>query len=166
MEDFKVPLGYPPVTLYSFSVHPTPDASIVAKGPQTIYAVRSVVNPGESARIGNDGGFISDYWESNSYRLEYLSSLLDLPEDDIQFNKYFSMVWYGPAQYAQDITLLCSRMLNKYDRILALLQDAGLISRSEAETLESSILVNLTDFRKDKKIKLPEINLNRVIIKQ
>jgi hypothetical protein len=166
IEDFKVPIGYPPVTVYSLSDRSSPDAGIIAKGPRTIYAIKAVINPGASARIQNGGGFISDYWESNAYRLEYLSSMLDLPKDDIQFNKHFTMVWNGPAQFAQDLTLLCDRILEKYDRILALLLDADLISRSEAETLESSIFLKFSDFRRDKNIELPEIDLNRVLIEK
>ncbi len=162
IEDFRVPMGYPPISVYGLTDHLTPD--LIAKGPKPIYATETVINPGESAQLGNGGGRLADYWESNAYRLEFLSSWLDLPKDEIQFNKYFSMVWNGPVQFTEEITLLCDRILEKYDRILSLLLDAGLISRSEVETLESSIALEFMDFRRDKTIELPVINWNRVSI--
>ena len=162
--EFRLPIGYPPVTVYSLVDHLTPE--LIAKGPRAIYAKKTVINPGESAEIHNGGGFIRDYWESNAYRLEFLSSWFDLPKDDIRFNKYFRIDWKGPVRFAEDVTLLCSRILDKYDRILALLMDSNLISRSEAETLESRIFLKFTDFRRDKGIGLPEINLNRVVVEK
>jgi hypothetical protein len=162
--DFNVPIGYPPVTVHNFSDRSSPDATVIAKGTHSIYATQTIIYPGESARIGNGGGFIADYWESNAYRLEYLSSLLHLPQDDIRFNKYFTLDWNGPIQFMEDVTALCSRILEKYDRILARLQDDDLISRADAETLENSILVKFNDVRRDKNLELPNINLNRVAI--
>ena len=163
---FKVPMGYPPVTIYDFSDRTIPDAMVIAKGPHTIYATQTIIHPGNSAWILNGGGSIADYWESNAYRLEYISSLLNLPRDDINFNKYYPIEWNRSRQFIDDVTHLCSSILNKYDKIAILLRDAKLISQFEADTLANTIYLIFVDFRRDKTTELPDINLSRVVIEK
>ncbi len=164
--NFTVPVDFPPVAVYDLSDRPDSDATAIAAGPHTIYAVKTVVHPGESIRVLNGGGSIADYWEINAYRLEYLLSFLALPGDDIRFNKYFSLDWRGPGEFAEEVRSLCSRTLQKYDQILTLLQDRNLVAPTEIKTLEGEISLRITDFRQDKTVAVPNIHMERVTVEE
>jgi hypothetical protein len=166
IDELKVPIDFPPITVYSLSERPKRDAFIIATGPRTIFAIRTVVRPGGNTTIRNGGGYLNGYWDPNVYRLEYLSSMLAVPIDDIKFGRQTRIEWSGPEQFSRDVYSHCNQILQKYDRITSLLQDKGLLTPSDVSSLEPSIRLRISDFRKDKTRPLPEIQLDKVIVEK
>jgi hypothetical protein len=185
-----VPASFPPVAVYEIStsssyathiiknsqnaIQPIPDFSSFKgplnvihtfKGPHNAYATRWIIHPGESGMISHNSYFFVGAWDPNPYRLDYLSSFLKLPKDDITFSKVFDVSWRNPKQFTEDMGLHCSRILKKYDHMVALLRDKNLITPSEADMLKSSISLEIYDRRRDITVALPDISQNRVIVK-
>ncbi|MBZ5500454.1 MAG: hypothetical protein LAP85_29010 [Acidobacteriia bacterium] len=167
IDEFKVPIGFPPIAIHDLSIQPKRDATVIATGPRTIYANETIVHPGESITVRNGGGFVFDYWDSNAYRYEYLAAVLEeLPKYETAFRRHLNLTWNGQKQFIADVNSHCSERLQKYDLILSLLQKKDLIAPSDARTLQPKIILNISDFRRNKAVPLPEIHLPQVTVEK
>jgi hypothetical protein len=168
-----VPLNYPPITFYRLFLEPSNPVIVTFKGPRTFYGIAAVVNPGESSVFNADlplslpglslPGISGDL---DQFRLEYLSSFLALPEEEITFSRHISLDWKGPRQYKEAMRLHCSRILAIYDRIINRLRERGLITASKAKTLGSNMVLKIYDERENKTVSLPDLSMNRVVIEK
>lgn len=166
IDDLKVPIGFPPVCVYDLSNKPIRGSIVIATGTHTIYASRTIVYAGQGITIRNGGGLVSDYWDSNAYRFEYLGSILGLAQNDTAFSEHLVLRWNGAKQFIADVRSHCTGILQKYELIAALLQKKGLIARSDATDLQPEIALRISDLRKDKAVPLPEIQLPRVSVEK
>jgi hypothetical protein len=167
----NVPLNYPPIILYEISVEPPNPIVVVFKGPRNFYAVPWIINSGE--RYISDERrlpYLSDSSLSVEYRiryqLEYLSSILGLPEAEISFNQIIHLDWKDSRHYKEEMRLQCSRILAINDRLTNRLRDRGLITASQAKNLGNSIALKIYDNREDKTVSLPDLGMNRVVIEK
>jgi hypothetical protein len=183
----KVPSSYPPCIYYALRAHSsslitdsstdlqtyfpvTRDSSVDLPfpGPTTVFAKRIVVHPGDAIFPEYVRSDFMRYIPPDIYkfRQQYVSAFLELPAEDVSLEQPLVLKWEGKAQYEAALTGHCRKILAKYDRIIALLLDRGLIQPSQAKTLEGSISLKIRDLRKDKTMPLPGIILNRVIIEK
>jgi hypothetical protein len=160
-----VPSNYPPVIAYSLWDFPHPDVTITFEGPTTVYAIPHVYNPGYQYEYCTDDS-LAHGLDPNLHRQRYLSSFLELPEDDITFSKRFTVYWEGPEQYKEVLTTRCNKMLTKYDQMVGLLLRRGVLTESQAESLKCTISLKIYDTRLDKSVPLPEFSLDRVVIEK
>ncbi len=184
----KIPVGFPPLGIYYFMNAPFPIPSAASArgpddrrhspnevvhtfiGPRMVYVRRQMINPGDILSGSSDSAFwpygdreffwLADFW--NPLRLEFLSSFLNLPKDDIGF--YIDVSWSNQKQYIETVRSHCNRILQKFDHIMALLQDQNLISDSEADKYRVRITLNVYDNRSRKTVLLPVIHMDRVLI--
>jgi hypothetical protein len=162
-----VPSNYPPVTAYSFAGRPSQEATMTFEGPITIYAIPQVYSPGNQYEYCTDESldlYVAYGTDPNRHRVRYLSSFLKLPEDGITFSKYFTINWEGPEPYKKALTSYCNKILDKYDRMVGLLLERGVIAKSQEESLKCTISMEIYDTRFDRTVPLPEFSLDRVII--
>jgi hypothetical protein len=181
----KAPLNYPPYIYYGlrallpshlliyfrFPVSSNLDVDLAFPGPVKVFAERIVAHPGDNyvpeniwreyRRVINSRP--PDIYE---FRQQYVSAFLELPAEDVALEQALWMKWEGKAKYKSALSAHCRKILAKYDRIIALLVSRGLISSSQAKTLEGSISLKIKDSRKVKTAPLPGISLHRVIIEK
>jgi hypothetical protein len=148
-----VPSNYPPVVFYSFSDKPNSSAIVTFKGPTAIYAIPAVVQPGDKYTSSYRENNFYTPWDAenpNPFRVQYLSSFLELPNDDISFSKYLYMEWEGPEQYKEALRLYLNGITGKFNRMAGLLLNKGFITPLQANDLKIGIFLRLQDFRSDK----------------
>jgi hypothetical protein len=165
----RIPEGFPPLGIYNFTNAAVPGAVHAFAGPRTVYVTRRMINPGYILSSSSDSAFWPDdssfFWGPRSWnppRLEFLSSFLNLPKEDIYF--HIDVSWSNKKQYVEAVRSYCSRILQKLDHILALLQDQNLISGSEANRIRVSITLSVSDDRSHKSVVLPAIHMDRVLL--
>jgi hypothetical protein len=133
-----------PIILYEISVEPPNPIVVAFKSPRNFYAVPWILNPGE--RYISDERrlpYLADSSLSVEYRiryqLEYLSSILGLPEAEISFNQIIHLDWNDSRHYKEEMRLQCSCILAINDRLTDRLRDRGLITASQAKNLGNFI---------------------------
>jgi hypothetical protein len=167
----KIPAGFPPIAIYDISFVPGSGIVHTFSGPQTVYVTRRMINPGDMVEMralnASDRGFWSDdrKFQSlgkdwNRLRWDFLSSFLNLPKEDIDFHVDIS--WINQKLYIENVRSYCSRILQKLDYILELLQEQNLILPSEADKFKISISLRIEDIRSNKTVALPAIRMDRV----
>ena len=178
INDFKIPAGFPPIGVYDIladynnSVIPGPGIVHTFSGPHTIYITRRMINPGDMVEMRAPNASDSGFWPEdrpvqyrddwNCFRWDFLSSYLNLPKENIYF--HVDVSWINQKLYIESVRSYCSRILQKFDHILALLQDQNLISPSETDIFNISISLQISDIRSNKKVALPAIRIDRVIV--
>jgi hypothetical protein len=165
-----VPEGFPPVALYALTDQPEHPAGIVASGPHPIYYPRWVVEPGDIYRVVSPGTVWNSHYgdRRDHLRFEYLAMLLQMRLEDVEFDSKpaRSIRWSGPAEFLQEVELVCSQVLKQYDGLVERLEAYGLLTQSEAEKLNARVHLRVNDLRADKSMPLPEIAMARVVVEQ
>jgi hypothetical protein len=168
--DREVPEGFPPVALYALSDQPGNASGIVASRPRPIYYQRWVFEPGDKFRLE----FPSITWDPHlgdgrdDFRFEYLAMLLQQNLEDVAFDSKpdREIQWTGPTDYFSEVESVCTHVLARYDDLVTRLAAFGLLTQSEAGSLNARVHLRIVNLRENKGIPLPEIGMERVVVEQ
>ncbi len=144
-----VPDGFPPVSFYTLTTQSLRGAVVVAPGVHPVYFLR-VPNPRHIA--GCDS--LAD---ADTYRVEYLATLLDTSEEELNLNARTSrtVVCKDALQCRRSLAGLRGEIARAYVGAISRLVEAGLMSGTESAPQSPDITFHLDDERLVKSFPLP-----------
>lgn len=147
------PSGFPPAVLYELTTTPRDGAVVVARGPQTVYYVRSRVDPRRQVWVGRS------YGSRDQRRIEYLALMMGRPMEQLEFRatRFFSITWKGRKRFLSEAAGIRKRMEHSYRELIDALLKENLLTSSEAGNLRPDTSIVVHDFRKTRFPALPAL---------
>jgi len=157
---------WPPVGLYLLTQFPERmprlTATLLAPGDNAVYYWRaeagSYDNPPDAPGSCDDG-------DRDRYRAQYLTRLLNSSFPRMSTDAYprITIVWKGEPDYRQRLLAIVDGQRAEFRRVVASLQQSGVLTTAESATLKPRLEIVIRDERADRSTSLPAIVENGTV---
>jgi hypothetical protein len=147
--------GFPPIAAYHLRYDQSDGVVLFAPGRHPIYYERSVAPAGETPPASKHNTWV----DRDAFRVEYLAELLSLPFESLCLKSQPSLyvTWRSKKQFIREVSQFRRRLRTCYSETVNELLKEGLLASDEASILTPMITLEVTDYRRNKRIPIPRV---------